>query len=178
MPQDIETTQRFTLLWIKAQPKALAFIASLVRDRHHAEDLLQEVAITAVAKFDTFDRDRSFDAWVLGIARLKIMRYFRTTGRDRITLSEQTVTHLQSEYEQLAETRETRIQSLGDCIEKLPERARSILKRRYFGDMAVKDIAADEGRPANAIGKQLFMIRRKLEDCITRRMKQTGGDGS
>lgn len=176
MPKDIETTQRFTLLWIKAQPKAAAFIASLVRDRHHAEDLLQEVAITAVAKFDTYDRDRSFDAWVLGIARLKIMRYFRTAGRDRIVLSEETVTLLQSEYEELSETREARAQHLGDCIEKLPDKARSLLKRRYFRDMAVKDIATDEGRPPNAIGKQLFKIRRKLEDCITRRIKTTGGD--
>ena len=175
MPQDIETTQRFTLLWIKAQPKAAAFIASLVRDRHHAEDLLQEVAITAVAKFENYDRDRSFDAWVLGIARLKVMRYFRTTGRDRIVLSEETVTHLQSEYEQLSETREARAEHLGECIDKLPDKARSILKRRYFRDMAVKAIAADEGRKPTAVGKQLFMIRRKLEDCITRRMKQTGG---
>lgn len=176
MPQDIETTQRFTLLWIKAQPKAAAFIASLVRDRHHAEDLLQEVAITAVAKFEKYDRARSFDAWVLGIARLKIMRYFRTAGRDRIVLSEQTVTLLQSEYEQLAETRESRVHHLNDCIDKLPDKARSLLKRRYFGNMAVKAIAADEGRPTNTIGKQLFMIRRKLEQCITRRMKSSEGD--
>ncbi|MEM6257797.1 MAG: sigma-70 family RNA polymerase sigma factor [Planctomycetota bacterium] len=176
MPNNIETTQQFTLLWIKAQPKALAFISSLVRDRHHAEDLLQEVAITAVAKFDTYDRDRSFDAWVLGIARLKIMRYFRTAGRDRLTLSEATVTHLQSEYEQLATTREARADALNNCIEKLPEQARSLLKRRYFRDMAVKDIAADDGRKPTAIGKQLFVIRRKLEDCINRRLKQTGGE--
>ncbi|MEM1355789.1 MAG: sigma-70 family RNA polymerase sigma factor [Planctomycetota bacterium] len=176
MSQDIETTQRFTLLWIKAQPKAAAFIASLVLDRHHAEDLLQEVAITAVEKFHHYDRDRSFDAWVLGIARLKIMRYFRTTGRDRIVLSEQTVTLLQSEYEQLSETRESRAQHLSDCIGKLPDKARSILKRRYFGRMAVKDIAAEEGRPPSTIGKQLFMIRRKLEQCITHRMQAAEAD--
>ena len=176
MPKDIETTQRFTLLWIKAQPKAAAFIASLVRDRHHAEDLLQEVAITAVARFEDYDRDRSFDAWVLGIARLKIMRYFRTTGRDRIVLSEQTVTNLQAEYEQLSVTRAERAHHLSTCIEKLPDKARSLLKRRYFRDMAVKDIATDEGRPANAIGKQLFKIRRKIEDCIKQRMKQAEGN--
>jgi hypothetical protein len=43
------------VLWTKAQPFVAAHIGFLVPDFHRAEDVLQQVAVILVRKFDQYD---------------------------------------------------------------------------------------------------------------------------
>lgn len=47
-----------TGLWMKHQPTVTAYIASVVRDRHHVEDIAQEVASAISMQVDKYDADR------------------------------------------------------------------------------------------------------------------------
>src|ERR1700734_1768368 len=75
--------QDLTVLWTVAQPVVRSYLRSVVRDLHVTEDLLQQVALTLVEKFDQYDRGRNFTAWCMGIAKGKLMNYFTTHSRDR-----------------------------------------------------------------------------------------------
>ena len=75
-------------LWVQSQSIVSAYVTANVIDLHHAEDLIQEVAKAVAEKFDTFDRSRPFTPWVLGIARNRLLKYYRTRARDRLVLSE------------------------------------------------------------------------------------------
>jgi DNA-directed RNA polymerase specialized sigma24 family protein len=70
-------------LWVQSQSVISAYITANVVDAHHVEDLVQEVAQICAEKFASFDRERSFVAWSLGIARHRLMKYYRTRHRDR-----------------------------------------------------------------------------------------------
>ena len=61
---DLATSERFTKLWVHAQGTVATFISTMMPEVHRAEDILQDVAVAALRKFDRFDETRSFQAWV------------------------------------------------------------------------------------------------------------------
>ena len=48
-----------------------------VADRQDAEDIIQEVCMTAAARFDSLKNQTAFKAWLIGIAGHKCMDYYR-----------------------------------------------------------------------------------------------------
>ncbi|MBQ2100065.1 MAG: hypothetical protein II477_03205, partial [Lachnospiraceae bacterium] len=53
------------------------FVRYKISDRADAEDVLQEVYLTAYQKFEQLKNPDSFKAWILSIARNKCNDYFR-----------------------------------------------------------------------------------------------------
>ena len=48
-----------------------------IGNRHDAEDMIQDVCLTATLKFDTLSNHAAFKAWLIGIAKYKCMDYYR-----------------------------------------------------------------------------------------------------
>ena len=48
-----------------------------IGNRHDAEDIIQDVCLTATLKFDTLSNHAAFKAWLIGIAKYKCMDYYR-----------------------------------------------------------------------------------------------------
>ena len=63
------STRELAGYWVRSQSVISAYITANVFDRHHAEDILQDVASVVAENFASFDRSQSFVAWTLGIAR-------------------------------------------------------------------------------------------------------------
>lgn len=171
-----QKTSRFTLLWLKAQPMLAGYVGSLVRDRAAADDIVQSVALTAVEKMDDFDEQRSFEAWVVGIARYKVLQHYRSTGQDRLVFDAELVDRFTNHYTEIATGYEDRLAALRTCMQKLPSEANALLGRRYFDREAVTSIAESLDQPPQKISKRLFTIRRALERCIQQRLGMDGGE--
>ncbi len=73
----VATASDFETAWIGVQPQVLAFCIRSVGDYHHAQDIVQRVAIRAWRGYATFRGDASFLTWVLTIARREIIRAAR-----------------------------------------------------------------------------------------------------
>src|SRR6516165_7550105 len=58
-----------------------SFLASHVIHLDDVDDLAQEVFLAALKNLDTFHRNDDFGAWLRGIARNKVLLYFRTSSR-------------------------------------------------------------------------------------------------
>lgn len=166
-----QTTSRFTVLWLKAQPVVAGYVASVVRDRSAADDIVQNTALTAIEKFNEYDPARSFEAWTIGVARFKILQHLRDTGRDRLVFDDTIIEQLGGEHVRLAESYEDRLQSLRHCMTRLPQQSRQLMTQRYFREMSVKSIAAQLGLTPERISRRLFSIRRALEQCIRQRLE-------
>src|SRR3954453_23638123 len=67
---------------VKAQPVVAAFITSIVRDSHRADDLLQEVARISAVKFDEYDSSRAFTSWVTGHCSLRDTAFSQIAGAE------------------------------------------------------------------------------------------------
>ncbi len=76
-------SEQLTVEWTKAQPVVAAYISSLVPDFHDAEDILHQVAVTLVQKFDQYDRQRPFVAWAIGIAKYEVLKHRRKIATDK-----------------------------------------------------------------------------------------------
>ena len=84
----------FTALWTAAQSKIAAFIRMLVPVPGDAEEILQRVAVALVQKYSNFDKEKSFVAWAIGMARYEILYYRRQRGHDKHLFSEEIIQNL------------------------------------------------------------------------------------
>jgi RNA polymerase sigma-70 factor, ECF subfamily len=157
-------------LWVKSQPVISAYISANVIDLHHAEDLVQEVAQIVAERFTTFDRSRSFVSWTLGIARNRILKYYRSRSRDRLVLSEAALRNLGDTMEHIAHEGEDRREALRNCLEGIHGRRREVLEMRYRQNASIIDISQHYGMSASAVSVMLHRVRTVLYGCVERHM--------
>ena len=158
------------MLWVKTQPVVWAYILSSVRDHHHAEDVLQQVAQQAAAKFDEYDDERPFTAWAIGIARNKIREYFRANSRDKLVFSEKTLEVVADSFAEQGEFLSGFRQALSWCLSQLNDKARELLGLRYMSDLKPATIAEQSGVSANTVRIRLHRYRSSLSECVSRRI--------
>jgi RNA polymerase sigma-70 factor (ECF subfamily) len=153
-------------LWVQSQSVISAYITANVVDAHHVEDLVQEVAQVCAEKFATFDRTRSFVSWALGIARHRLLKYYRTRHRDRLVLSEPALARLEAALERVHPEAEERREALKVCLGRIHGRRREVLDMRYRENAKVADVAARFGMSASAVSVMLHRVRGALFDCV------------
>ena len=161
-----EQMRALTAAWTEAQPTVRLFIRSLVRDHQHVEDLTQEVAATVVDKWSEYDRQRSFEAWALGIARNKVMNYWTRQGRDRHVFDPGALDRLAEAHRRLQPESEQRREALDECLKKLSGRDHELIARHYQQSESPRSLAEQTGVTLNAIYIRLHRVRRTLLECI------------
>lgn len=162
----------FTRQWLDAEPTVSAFIFSSVRDFHAAEDLIQTVAVDAAAAIESYDRSRPFGPWIMGIARNRVLKHYRTVAADALTFDAATLQSIADAHESITDEVDDRRRSLRLCIAELTDRAREVVKLRYEDDLAAAAIAERLGLNANAVYVTLHRARQTLADCIERRLAE------
>jgi RNA polymerase sigma-70 factor (ECF subfamily) len=167
-----EQHERFLRAFSTHEPAIRAFIRRLLPSRTDADDVMQEVAIVLWEKYDTFRAGADFRAWAFGIARFKVLAWLRDKRRDRLVLSEETVSLLADESmrdePQLARQRA----ALELCAEKLARDQRDLLFAAYQPGSRIHEIAAASGRTVAGFYQWLHRMRRLLLDCVRRELKR------
>jgi RNA polymerase sigma-70 factor (ECF subfamily) len=163
--------RELTAHWVNSQSVLSAYISANVSDAHHVEDIIQEVAQVCAEKFEEYDRDRSFVSWAMGIARNRILKYYRSRSRDRMVLSEAALERLEDALESLESEAEDRREALRYCIEKVVGRRSEVLQLRYREDQRVNEIAKKFQMSASAVSVMLHRVRTDLLECIDRRLR-------
>lgn len=162
--------KRFAGLWVRSQTTVASYVYAAIRDTHEAEDVLQVVAEAAVEAFDSYDPDRSFTGWVLGIARHRVLHHNRTRGRDRHVFGEKALSLIADAHAELDEQQDDRRAALGDCMGELTDRSRQLIDLRYHAELKPADIAERFGMTPNALNVALHRVRQTLAECIRRRL--------
>jgi RNA polymerase sigma-70 factor (ECF subfamily) len=162
------------MYWVNSQSVISAYISANVVDAHHVEDILQEVAQVCAEKFSEYDRERSFISWAMGIARNRILKYYRSRSRDRMVLSEAVLERLEGALEKMEPEAEDRREALRECIKRVEGRRRNVLDLRYRENVRVNEIADRFGMPSSAVSVMLHRIRTDLLDCVRHRLKIQG----
>jgi len=172
-----EHRRRLTLLWMQAQPMVSAYIASAVRDHQHAEDLLQDTALTIAEKFDDYDTAKPFLPWAIGVAKNKLLHYYRKHSRDRLVFDDELLGMIGTQVQAQSDTIKEHAPALRRCIEKLAEQTRAILEMRYLRNMGYEQIAHAVGRSSAGVANNLYRSRKALADCVKREARSDqGGD--
>lgn len=157
-------------LWMKHQSTVTAYIASVVRDRHHVEDIAQEVAHAISSQVDRYEADRPFLPWALGIAHNQILKYLRTRKRDRLVFDDGLLDQLAHQHIKQADGSATRKAALHECMQRLNSDRKQLLQDRYFDKVGVKTIAKQLDRSEGAVSMLLLRVRQQLANCIRKRL--------
>ena len=120
---DTSRMQQLAVAWSMVQPQVTAYLYSIVRDHHDAEDLLQRTAATAAEKYSNYDPKRPFIGWVLGLARIEIMRYRQSRQRDRMIFSDDAMNQLAEANEESAQELMEMREYLGRLHQQTPGKA-------------------------------------------------------
>lgn len=132
-----------------------------------AEDVTQQAFIAAWKSRERFDPTRGpLGAWLVGIAKFKILDAQRAAGRRRDTATD-TVALAEDEsdsdpLDQLADR-----MLLVDALNHLPAERRVILERAFFSDLTHPQIAEELGLPLGTvkshIRRGLASLKQQLE---------------
>lgn len=169
-----EQVRQATRLWTLAQPAVSAFINSVVRDFRDRDDVLQDVAVAVIESFASYDPERPFVAWAVGIARNQVGNYLRSRRRDRLLFDDETVERLAIAFSEVPRQKLLALDFLQDCLKSLEGRARMLCDLRYRDDLKPGAIAEEVGMTANSVAKALQRIRDQLRECIERKSLTEG----
>lgn len=165
------SAEAFTVLVQQHQHSVRACLAVRLGDPHEAEDLAQEVFVTAFTRLREFDCERPFGPWLRGIAFNLLRNHARKFRAHAIGGNEELTALLDQRVamECDAARESVLLSALRDCLEKIEGPSRELLRLRYGEENTVRQLAARFQRGYSALTMQLHRLRELLTRCITER---------
>ena len=166
------THQRFMRLFLEAERELLRYVMALVPNVCDARDVVQETAVALWQAREKYDPSRPFVPWACRFALNEARMHLRKEARRRRWLDEDVAALLEERRVEMALSLDLRREHLRECLTKLPEAQRQLVRGYYFDEQNIEAMARSLGRGAEAIYKSLQRIRLALHQCIERKQQQ------
>jgi RNA polymerase sigma-70 factor (ECF subfamily) len=148
-----------------------SYLASQVHRLDEVDDLAQEVFLAALESLPTFRRGDDFGAWLRGIARNKLLVYYRSRSRRSQALQrfrDEVTGLIADDLERAAASdRAELIERLLRCIALLPERLRRVVRAGLDGDKPA-EVARALSTTVGVIYNLHSRANQLLRDCLER----------
>ena len=173
-PQLIRAAQKrdlgaFAILVQRHHADVRACLAVRLRNSHDAEDLAQEVFMTAFRRIGDCDPGRPIKPWFRGIA-MKLLANFRRKNRPELVGSHEELQALLDAGLEAKFGNDDRdgpaLEALVQCLERLENPARNLLRARYEEGESLEELSGRLGRKPSAVSMQLHRLRMVLGDCV------------
>lgn len=153
---------------VAVQGALRGFILTYVKDPDRVEDILQDVSVVLWKKLDSFQADRPFLSWALGVARNEILHSRREACRSRLIFEPDLFEKAAGRYDALEPELAKRRAALRHCIEKLPPHYREVVEHRYLDAQPISEVARRVKKSDGAVHMLLSRIRQALTACADR----------
>jgi RNA polymerase sigma-70 factor (ECF subfamily) len=148
-----------------------SYLAGQLYNITEADDLAQEVFITAWRDLGGFRRGGDFGAWLRGIARHRLLTHFRSQQRRAGAVERfqaEVVRIAEQELEAAAhQNKAGRLERLLHCIFRLPEKLRRVVHAGLEGARPAA-LAEDLQTTVPAIYQLHYRANQLLRDCMTK----------
>ena len=148
------------------------FLAARVYHLADAEDLAQDTFVKAYEKLEDYELGTNFRAWLMSIAQFLLNNHWRKYGnratvmeKFRHDIAESIQAELKLAHE---EVDESRIPRLLDCITKLPDNLRRVI-RAGLEEEKISTLAKELNLQANAV----YQLRHRAHIALRKCMGQT-----
>ena len=155
-----------------AQRKVYAYLLIMVHNHSDAEDLLQETSSILWEKFDEFDKDKSFAAWAIGIARNKALDFLKSKRTTRAFFGDDFYRDISDIAKVESVNSDKRLKALRDCVKKLSVQNQKLVYLRFEKGIMAKRISQVSEYSADAIYKKLSRVYKALRNCIDLKLVQ------
>lgn len=153
---------RLNQAWVRG------FLRARIRDWAAADDLAQDVFMTAYRRLGSFHGESGFEGWLRGIATNHLRNFIRKRrdqyvgGSDELQLI---ADESCCEWEQRAGDGD-RVTALEECLKRIDGPSRQLMDQRYVIGKTVREIAEESGRGYSALTMQLHRLRESLANCV------------
>ena len=146
-----------------------AFVASQLYHLDDADDLAQDVFVTAFKNLSHFRLGEDLGNWLRGIARNKLKMHFRSLARRQSAMErfrEQVGTLIESNIEEAtAMLSEDKIERLLHCISNLPDKMRRIVRAGLEGQRAA-ELSDELEMSVGALYTMNHRANKLLRECM------------
>ena len=136
------------------------FVKFKVSSHEDAEDIVQDVCLTASQNYYSLHNALSFKAWLIGIAKNKIKDYYRKMAKSMEipidALSERVLSYGRTGISETSIVRDT--------LDMLGDKDKQILYLYYFRDLPQSDIANRLKVPIGTVKSRLFSARKNFKE--------------
>lgn len=158
----------FSELVRRHQQAVRTCLAVRLSNPHEAEDLAQDVFVTAFERMAEFDVNRPLAPWLRGIAMNLLRNYLRKFRAEGVGGHEE-LGHLLDERvaAECNAERETALQAaLLDCLDEIDGPSRELLRLRYADGVSVRDLSVRLHKGYSALTMQLHRLRSVMAVCV------------
>ena len=167
-PSPDRSQERFLALFLASEREVYRYVCALAPAREDADEIMQQTAVELWRKFDQFDLTRPFTPLACRFALNVAKQWLDRKRRWRHLLADGLAERIADRHEELQPLLDDRLKHLDDCLDKLPDKQRSIIDGYYFHKRSVDQVAAEAGRTVDAVYKAMQRIRQALQECIER----------
>lgn len=145
-----------------------AFVAVRISRRDDIDEVVQTTFVDGWFAIGAYDGGASLQAWLVGIARNRVLRWQREHRRGRCLIPITAVGDLLTVNDGEIDGSADELKRMRHCLERLPDAARILLRARHVEDVRLDDLANRAGLTANALATKLCRWRATLRQCIER----------
>jgi len=174
MAQQNDQTSEFVSRIVAVQPRLRAYIRMMIFNPSDVGDILQESVAAGWEHYNTYDPDRPFDAWMMGIARNRIREYQREQDRRAHPLSAEVLELIESEAGDLDETATLIEDALESCLSKLIAEDYQLVQTRYERADSNRQASKLLGLSESTLSRALSRIYARLLICIKQHQRELG----
>ncbi|WP_197439805.1 sigma-70 family RNA polymerase sigma factor [Calycomorphotria hydatis] len=164
----------FVQLMTQHQRAIRRSVIQLVGNIHDADDVMQDACVKLIRNFSSYDRSQSFRRWATTIALNQARDFLRKRQRERrCGLPEEAITQLMKVQNAITEIFDLRSEKLAECLQELPRRDQRMIWDCYGNDEKAVAWAEKHDQSVNTVHSRLRRLRKKLFDCVNRKLGLT-----
>jgi len=175
MQSTLEQQQQRTSEFLAQRHRLMAYLIGLLGDAHAAEDIFQEIWMRLAAH--QADDIQNTNAWCRAVGKNLVLHHWREKGRQKISVDSELLERIDQAFDEDDDRdrgHRNRKDALGECVKDLPDHSQSLLDQKYTQGLSFAELSKSTGKSENALMMTLSRIRKKLQECIERRLQQEG----
>lgn len=158
--------QSYVEQMIAHQGDLRAFIYSLIPNSPSVDDVLQNTNLVLWKKRKNFKEGTNFHAWAFKIARYQVQHQYDRIKRDQLLVFSDTLLDQMVEAASSMDSRSLHQAALEECVSKLSDQQREIVKARYTRGSSLEQLADQLQSSAGSLRIALHRIRAALRKCV------------
>jgi len=153
---------------IKKYQSRIYWVARRMTGNHiDADDVVQEVLITAYSKLDTFKFGSSFYTWIYRITVRKCLNSIRSRKVKRFFNLDDMENEMTSHPDYINDiSNREKLDKLDKVLQKLPEKQRQVFIFRNFDELSYEEIAEITGTSVGGLKANYFNAMEKVNKYI------------
>jgi RNA polymerase sigma-70 factor, ECF subfamily len=150
---------------LRERMRLVACAVTVVRDTHIADDLFQQVVLSALEHRDQLENAAHVLAWALKTVRHRALDAAKK--KQLRPLSDHVLALLEADWDDVDGVGSAeRVEALRNCLAKLGPPAQNLLRMKYFEGLSGPAIAKKLNRTQDAVYQSLSRLHKILRSCV------------